>query len=110
MPRRPPASGASPSASPALPPSRTSTTTAWRSCSAARDTRITTDPRVRFNVRVLAGPPPGLPPDLHPLVPLLIAVEGLDPDLASTIITESDPAFDAKARKTRKPEKTAERE
>src|SRR6476660_8319686 len=99
MPRRLRASGASPLASPASPPCRISTTTAWRSCSAARVTRITTDPHVRFNVRVVAGPPPGLPPHLHPLVPLLFAVEGLVADPSGTAHAGGGASFVTKTRK-----------
>jgi dihydropteroate synthase len=53
---------------------------------------------------VLAGPPPGLPPDLHPLIPLLIAVEGLDPDFARALeLAVIAPEFDAKAQTSESP-------
>jgi dihydropteroate synthase len=68
-----------------LPLCRTWTSTASPSCSAARDTRITIEPQVRYNVRIIAGPGPGLSPALRRDYPLLVAVDGLATQPAATL-------------------------
>src|SRR5438093_1484782 len=81
-----------------------STSTASPSCSAARDTRITTDPQAHYNVRIIAGPGPGLSSELRRDCPLLVAVDGLGTRPAATIrrlLMESDgSAFFADRRST----------
>jgi dihydropteroate synthase len=47
--------------------------------------RIATDPHTRFNVRAIAGPGPGLPPDARRDCPLLLAVESIGTRTAAAL-------------------------